>query len=410
MTNDINIFVPFKKSDNDQHIVEGVASSEELDSQGEVVKYNAIKKALPNYLGELDQTTGKHKFGSIREMHQWSAVGKTVGTYLDDMAKQLIITAKIIDKTAWEKVKEGVYSGFSIGGKVIKRIGNNIEALTLNEISLVDRPANPEAVFSMVKSASGDFAKDYLSKGAWDTRILASMICALEDMLGEEQQENDTQTIKAINSAITALKLVAAHEIMEPTDESMDEGYDSPMAVTMTDAIKDLSKDSNDARQLVSMIQSLEMLLQRETAEGDKEAIKGINNAITALKTAAVTELNETEESNSKQVEQAQQAEAILTLAVDIRKMFSLLESQGKSTLAMNKALIGLKTVAGQILNKEQKEKFDHILYRMDFAELEKNNLSQVQKVEEKTEKPDIKKFVDHNWSSGYFDNLKKVI
>lgn len=410
MNNNLNIFIPFKKSDNDQHIVEGVASSEELDSQGEVVKYNAIKKALPNYLGEFDQVTGKHKFGSIREMHQWSAVGKTINSTLDDFAKKLIITAKIVDKNAWEKVKEGVYTGFSIGGKVIKRVGNNIESLVLNEISLVDRPANPEATYSMVKSASGDFMKDYLSKGAWDTRMLASMIVTLEDMLKDEQEEQDTKTVKSLTAAIEALKAVAAHEIMEPTEESMQEGKEMMVGgpMMMADKIADLRKDSGDAGCLISMIRSLEQVLCEEEEEDDKEAVKGLTKAIAALKDAAVTELMETEEKGD--IEEAQRAESILSLAADIRKIFSLLEAQGKSTLDMNKALTGLKTLASQVLNKEQKEKFDHILYRMDFTELSKLNVPPTQKTEEQKEKLDIKKFVDHNWNNGYFDNLKKVI
>ena len=112
--NDINFFIPFGKSDKDERIVEGVATSEALDSQGEIIKYDAIKDALPNYLGDFDDATGRYKFGNIREMHQHSAVGKTIGTKLDDTKKQLTIAAKVIDDNAWKKVKEGVYAGFSI--------------------------------------------------------------------------------------------------------------------------------------------------------------------------------------------------------------------------------------------------------------------------------------------------------
>jgi hypothetical protein len=52
---------------------------------------------------------------------------------------------------AWKKCQEGVYNGFSIGGNIIEKIGNSIEKLRLIEISVVDRPANPEALFSVVK-------------------------------------------------------------------------------------------------------------------------------------------------------------------------------------------------------------------------------------------------------------------
>ncbi len=149
MNDDIKLFIGFTKKDEDQKIVTGYASSEALDSQGEIVEKDAIARALPGYLGEVDQTTGKFRYGNLREMHQMSAVGKTMKAKVDD--KGLWIEGKVVDKDAWEKVKEGVYAGFSIGGKIIKQVGNRIKDLKLSEISLVDRPANPDAVFAMVK-------------------------------------------------------------------------------------------------------------------------------------------------------------------------------------------------------------------------------------------------------------------
>lgn len=140
---DIHIYLPFEKKNSDQQLVEGYATTEALDSQGEVVKLGAIEKALPDYM----------KFGNIREMHQFSAVGKAISASVDN--KGMYIVAKVVDKQAWEKVKEGVYSGFSIGGRIVKKVGNAIEGLVLNEISIVDRPANPQAIFSLVKMADG---------------------------------------------------------------------------------------------------------------------------------------------------------------------------------------------------------------------------------------------------------------
>jgi phage head maturation protease len=156
----MKIFAPIAKIDEEQRMVYGYASTEALDSQGEVVKRDAIKAALPDYL----------KFGNIREMHQPSAVGVAKGAEMDDTG--LYLSAKVVDDAAWIKVKEGVYKGFSIGGAVKGRDPANkaiITDLALMEISLVDRPANPEAVFEMFKS---DLAIDLekstgLLKQAW---------------------------------------------------------------------------------------------------------------------------------------------------------------------------------------------------------------------------------------------------
>ena len=143
--NDVSVYIPFSKRNDDEHIVEGFATTESMDTQGEIVKSEAVEKALPDYM----------KYANIREMHQWSAVGKTITASLDKSKKGLYISAKIVDPVAWAKCKEGVYTAFSIGGRVLKRVGNVIQEMVLNEISVVDRPANPEAAFTLVKFDGG---------------------------------------------------------------------------------------------------------------------------------------------------------------------------------------------------------------------------------------------------------------
>jgi uncharacterized short protein YbdD (DUF466 family) len=52
------------------------------------------------------------------------------------------------------KIEQGVYRGFSVGGKILARDPKNRKVITkvcLYEISLVDRPANPEATFDVWK-------------------------------------------------------------------------------------------------------------------------------------------------------------------------------------------------------------------------------------------------------------------
>lgn len=130
------------EQDDGTVIVEGIASTEAVDRQGEVVKAEAMKAALPDYL-----STGK---GPLREMHQPSAAGYVFKAEVND-AGETIIAAKVVDPVAVLKVKEGVYQGFSIGGKAIEKADGVISRLVLSEISLVDRPANPESMISMWK-------------------------------------------------------------------------------------------------------------------------------------------------------------------------------------------------------------------------------------------------------------------
>ena len=138
----MRIYLPIAKVDAAQRMVMGYASTEARDDQGEIVKREALDAALGDYM----------KFANIREMHQLSAVGKAKDATVDD--KGLYVAAKIVDDQAWNKVVERVYQGFSIGGKVTAREPADYKTITglrLDEISLVDRPANPEAVFDCWK-------------------------------------------------------------------------------------------------------------------------------------------------------------------------------------------------------------------------------------------------------------------
>ena len=141
----MKIYLPIAKVDAAQRMVMGYASTEARDDQGETVKREALDAALVDYM----------KFANIREMHQLSAVGKAQDAAVDD--KGLYIAAKVVDDQAWMKVVERVYQGFSIGGKVTAREPADYKTITglrLDEISLVDRPANPEAVFDCWKRSA----------------------------------------------------------------------------------------------------------------------------------------------------------------------------------------------------------------------------------------------------------------
>jgi phage head maturation protease len=134
----------FAKVDAEQRMVWGYASTEAVDVAGETILKSAIEAALDDYL----------EFANLREMHQLSAVGTTKEASVDE--KGLYIGAKVVDDVAWGKVTSGVYKGFSVGGKVLARDKDDKKIITkilLTEISLVDRPSNPEARFDVYKAA-----------------------------------------------------------------------------------------------------------------------------------------------------------------------------------------------------------------------------------------------------------------
>lgn len=167
-------------------MVYGICTSEALDSQGEVVLHEAIVKAWDAYM----------EYANIREMHQPSAVGVTKefshgkdGTW---------IGVHVVDDRAWKFVKEGVYKGFSIGGRVTKKTKNIIEGIILAEISLVDRPANPDAMFSVTK-VDGDLV-DQLQLEASEFLKMKKNFIEIEGVKYVEDPENAGQPLKDATS------------------------------------------------------------------------------------------------------------------------------------------------------------------------------------------------------------------
>ena len=202
--NKLNVFVPFDitKTDDEKRMVYGYASTEALDSQGEVVKVEALKEALPDYM----------KFANVREMHSNKAVGKVKESNINKDG--WFVGVKVVADDAWKLVKEEVLNGFSIGGQVLSKVENEITKLKLSEISLVDRPANPEAVFSCVKFEDGKMKKEPIKKdiqGAIETLEVAQAAEAIA--VGETVAGEDT---KNIDSAVTSLKAHAESELAEP--------------------------------------------------------------------------------------------------------------------------------------------------------------------------------------------------
>jgi len=153
MTDLLTKFLPIAKIDEEKRMVWGLASDETPDAEDEVTDYAATKAAVAEW----------QEWANIREMHGPSAVGVAQEVVLDDATKSLWIGVKVVDDTAWRKVIEGVYKGFSIGGKALRKVSEVVNGrlvrrivdYILIEISLVDRPANPSARFSLIKREGG---------------------------------------------------------------------------------------------------------------------------------------------------------------------------------------------------------------------------------------------------------------
>ncbi len=156
------MFIPITKIDVAKRLVYGVAADETPDRQGEIWDYATNKPLWEAWSSEAAKNTANAgqavSLGNLRAMHGPVAAGRLDSIDFDDAAKSMAISAKVVDDSEWEKVQEGVYTGFSVGGTYTKKWPDQaikgVRRVTIapSEISLADLPANPSALFNAIKA------------------------------------------------------------------------------------------------------------------------------------------------------------------------------------------------------------------------------------------------------------------
>lgn len=149
------VFVPLTKVDEEQRLVYGRITQELLDKSNEVMDYATSKEHFEKWSNDIHEASGGLSKGNVRVMHGLTAAGKLTELDFNDEEMAIDVCAKVVDDKEWEKVTEGVYTGFSVGGSYAKRwTDNGVKKFTAkpNEVSLVDNPCVPSATFTMFKA------------------------------------------------------------------------------------------------------------------------------------------------------------------------------------------------------------------------------------------------------------------
>ena len=212
MHNRLNVFVPITKVDAIKGIVYGTLAAEEPDRSKEIFDYAGSKPYFEKWSGAISKATDGKSLGNLRAMHGTVAAGKFTDMAFNDDGKKIEVAAKVVDKNELEKVLEGVYTGFSIGGSYVKRWKDGDLTRYIadpHEGSLVDLPCIESATFEVVK-ADGVLRKKFAPAG--DVEAMARKLAKAADA------NADWHDFEA--DAIEALAKVAA-EPKEPTNDEV---------------------------------------------------------------------------------------------------------------------------------------------------------------------------------------------
>jgi len=131
-------------------MVYGKATDDSIDIDQQICDAAWLDRAMPEWF---------KSGGNIREQHSSIAAG--VAKEYEQKADGHYITTLVVEPVSVKKVETGVLKGFSIGIKSPRVVrdtkaanGRIIDGIIV-EVSLVDRPANPNAKLMLAKSVNG---------------------------------------------------------------------------------------------------------------------------------------------------------------------------------------------------------------------------------------------------------------
>lgn len=168
-------------------VVEGIATSPDLDLDKQVCDPEWLKSAMPEWF----------EWGNIRAQHSELPAGHAIDMERLPGDKWWIKTV-VTEPTAAHMVETGTYKGFSIGimapqvlrdaaAKSLGAHGGRIVGGDIVHVGLVDRPCNPVAVLNLAKAAKPGMT---VKATELDRDRMLVKVCEVE-----EHPENADQTV-----------------------------------------------------------------------------------------------------------------------------------------------------------------------------------------------------------------------
>ena len=318
----VRLSMPFAKVDKERRIVSGFATLDNLDRQNDIVTTDASLKAFSKFRG------------NIREMHQPSAVGKMVAfkedKYFDPDSKKFysgVFVSAYVSKgaqNAWEKVLDGTYTGFSIGGRMNKwddgydeKMDKPIRIIKdydLVELSLVDNPANQFASIISIEKVDG---VDVLKGSAAD--IVVENVFWDKDSGLVMVSENETEISPTSGQPMKNIGFVEKND-NEKTD-MIKFLVDSAKGISTTEIQKEVSPMTNETTEVVEDVKVAPEATDVDTVTKSVE----VEEAPVAETTEAAEAVVETELAKSEEVavvteEIAKSDEVVVNAVAEIKE------------------------------------------------------------------------------------------
>lgn len=288
----------FKVRDTaDGMFVEGCLAAEEPDFEGEIMDYETSKPFFEKWNSDFAGKTGGMSVGNLRGQHNPQiAAGKFVEMTYDNAAMKMQVVAKVVDPIEQEKVRDCVYTSFSVGARYVKkwRDPKNQKLMRWTaepfEGSLVDMGSMPstrgftycavdgkeefrefdngrralrqafEGIKQPLTTAEEDRVVEIVGKsasaqkGLWTVSAFANL---MSDLIGlrnaisyERSQEGDDSPVtdRVADATEELLECLASYTQEQVSEEISKQGENKLMAIDIGEAKKNLDKAREDAK------------------------------------------------------------------------------------------------------------------------------------------------------------------
>ena len=204
-----------EKQEDGSLLVYGKATDDSLDIDQQICDDTWLSSAMPEWF---------KSGGNIREQHSSIAAG--VAKEYEAKSDGHYISVLVVDPISVKKVESGVLKGFSIGIKAPRVVrdqkaanGRIIDGQIV-EVSLVDRPANPNAKLMLAKSVEGETSlvkvEEYTEK---DKSMLAEVI----KEIAADSTKFDQASYDAARKGIAQLIISEAQEVADTDSDERDD-------------------------------------------------------------------------------------------------------------------------------------------------------------------------------------------
>ena len=283
-----------EKQEDGSLMVYGKATDDAIDSDNQICDMTWLSKAMPDWF-----KTG----GNIREQHSNIAAG--VAKELDSKEDGFYVTAHVVDAQSVKKVEAGVLKGFSIGIRAPRIVRDNKAANgriidgQIVEVSLVDRPANPNAKLMLAKSDGTE-------------------VIQVEEMI--EQELPIAETAEVTDAPVVEEVVTEDAPVVDETpvieeasaDKSVKSNYLLQLAKSLTPEIVKFDKDTFEiARRALAQLIVVEANEMAETGSNEKDSIELLLDAVKHLFEWYENEVGEGEVAGMDSLELSTEADAV---------------------------------------------------------------------------------------------------